>query len=66
MEESLLQKQEEQPEAVAKAEVIKSHQFRKCFECKSEVAGRICKQCTDWLCTNCYKKIHDKGSRKMH
>ena len=37
-----------------------------CVECNQNYAERMCKQCHDAFCENCYISLHQKGKRAKH
>ena len=37
-----------------------------CNDCELRKADRICDQCGDWFCKNCYDSTHKKGRRSKH
>ena len=37
-----------------------------CLECDTRRADRICDQCGDWFCENCFAATHAKGRRMRH
>jgi len=46
-------------------ELLKGDELH-CLECDTRRADRICDQCGDWFCENCFAATHSKGRRSRH
>eukprot|EP00924_Labyrinthula_sp_SR-Ha-C_P002388 snap_masked-scaffold_16-processed-gene-2.8-mRNA-1 protein AED:0.98 eAED:1.00 QI:0/-1/0/1/-1/1/1/0/850 len=52
------------PEVVMEEERVAK--LQKCLECETSPATRICKQCEEVFCNDCFRKIHSKGKYRIH
>eukprot|EP00397_Hematodinium_sp_SG-2012_P034165 GEMP01036602.1.p1 GENE.GEMP01036602.1~~GEMP01036602.1.p1 ORF type:complete len:389 (+),score=66.51 GEMP01036602.1:80-1246(+) len=56
---------------ITKMELLSGHRMKvikglMCSECEAEQATRLCEDCCDLFCIECYLELHRKGKRRIH